>query len=152
MEEVGFIEGEGLDLKRLLDRVKESSDVDKCGAIVVFNGIVRRRGHDGGSVKSLLYEADRDAALKGLKTIRKSILEKYGGVKEIFIFCFLGRRLPGEDTVYIVVLAEHRLEGFKACEEALNRLKKEVPVWKKEETTKGSYWVTEKGGKVFCFK
>jgi molybdopterin synthase catalytic subunit len=50
----------------------------------------------------------------------------------------------GEDIVYIVVAAGHRKELFVTLVDALERLKEEVPIWKKELTLEGDFWVHDK--------
>jgi molybdopterin synthase catalytic subunit len=50
----------------------------------------------------------------------------------------------GEDIVFVVVLAGHREEAFKTVSEGINRLKAEVPLFKKEVTVEDSFWVHER--------
>lgn len=47
----------------------------------------------------------------------------------------------GEDIVFVVVLAGHRGEAFQTVEDGINRLKDEVPIFKKEVTTDEQFWV-----------
>jgi molybdopterin synthase catalytic subunit len=49
----------------------------------------------------------------------------------------------GEDIVFVVVLAGHREEAFRTVEDGINRLKDEVPIFKKERTTDEEFWVHE---------
>ena len=53
----------------------------------------------------------------------------------------LGRILIGETSVAIVVTAPHRGPAFAAAREAIDRLKKLVPIWKKEYFADGEVWV-----------
>ena len=53
----------------------------------------------------------------------------------------LGRLLIGETSVAVIVTAEHRRAAFEASLEGINRLKKTVPIWKKEHFTDGEVWV-----------
>jgi len=53
----------------------------------------------------------------------------------------LGRVLPSEGSILIVLSAPHRPEAFKACRYAIERVKQILPVWKKEFLPDGSYWV-----------
>jgi molybdopterin synthase catalytic subunit len=47
----------------------------------------------------------------------------------------------GEDIVFVVVLAGHRREAFRAVEDGIDRLKDEVPIFKKEATESETFWV-----------
>jgi molybdopterin synthase catalytic subunit len=49
----------------------------------------------------------------------------------------------GEDIVFVVVLAGHRAEAFRAVEDGIDRLKDEVPLFKKEVTVEDTYWAHE---------
>jgi molybdopterin synthase catalytic subunit len=49
----------------------------------------------------------------------------------------------GEDIVYIVVAGRHRKDVFQAVKDAIERVKEETPIWKKEYSTLGEYWVSE---------
>jgi molybdopterin synthase catalytic subunit len=53
----------------------------------------------------------------------------------------LGRLLIGETSVAVVVTAPHRRAAFEAALEGINRLKKTVPIWKKEHFVDGEVWV-----------
>ena len=59
----------------------------------------------------------------------------------MLIYHKTGRIEAGEDIVFIVVAAGHRQELFAALREAIERMKDEVPIWKKEFTVSGEYWV-----------
>jgi molybdopterin synthase catalytic subunit len=53
----------------------------------------------------------------------------------------LGRLLVGETSVVVIVTAAHRRPAFDAALEGINRLKKTVPIWKKEHFADGEVWV-----------
>jgi molybdopterin synthase catalytic subunit len=53
----------------------------------------------------------------------------------------LGRLLIGETSVAVIVTAPHRRPAFDAALEGINRLKKVVPIWKKEYFEDGEIWV-----------
>jgi len=132
-----------IELVELLDVLRSSEELRRCGAIVIFNGIVRGIGKDGSRVKLLSYEAYEEEALRSLERIREEVLNEIGGVHEIVINHVIDDLEVGEDTLHILVAAEHREEAFKAAKLVIERLKKETPIWKKEITEKGSYWVSE---------
>jgi molybdopterin synthase catalytic subunit len=53
----------------------------------------------------------------------------------------LGRLLIGETSVAVIVTAPHRRAAFEAALEGIDRLKKTVPIWKKEHFVDGEVWV-----------
>ena len=132
-----------IELVELLDVLRSSEELRRCGAIVIFNGIVRGIGKDGSRVKLLSYEAYEEEALRSLERIREEVLNEIEGVHEIVINHVIDDLEVGEDTLHILVAAEHREEAFKAAKLVIERLKKETLIWKKEVTEKGSYWVSE---------
>ena len=53
----------------------------------------------------------------------------------------VGRLLPADQIVLVVVTSAHRGESFKACEFLMDYLKTQAPFWKKEQTPQGAQWV-----------
>lgn len=125
-------------LNSLLDEIKKTSN--EIGAVVIFVGTVRGVGEDGGRVVRLEYEAYDEMAEKRLEKIISDLEGKYGIIDAI-VEHKVGLAKVGEDTVYALVASRHRREGFEAITELINRLKSEVPIWKKEITNKGSRWI-----------
>ncbi len=127
-------------LKSLILKIKSNPDLRYAGAIGTFTGIVREKTGDTTTLK-LEYESHPTLAQAKLEEIRKD-LKKREGIMEALFHHKTGVLLPGEEIVHIVVAAGHRHQLFPALEEALERLKAEVPIWKKEHTLNGEYWVT----------
>ena len=109
------------------------------GAIVSFTGTVRGDSH-GRRVQRLEYEAYGAMALEQLEAIGRAIEEKWPGVR-VAIHHRVGVLSVGDAAVVIAAAAAHRREAFRACEEAIERLKKDVPIWKKEIYEDGAEWV-----------
>ena len=120
------------------------------GAIVTFIGTVRDFNHvpdhnEGGKqidVKELIYETYDDMALQKMTEIRDFVLENYG-INDMSLLHRKGILKPTENIVIIAVSAAHRKDAFLACEYAIDELKKSVPIWKKEVSTDGEYWMGE---------
>jgi molybdopterin synthase catalytic subunit len=109
------------------------------GAVVTFEGTVRN--HTGGrATRCLDYECYESMALKKMLQIGLEIAAKYE-VGRIAMIHRLGRMLIGETSVAIIVTAPHRGPAFDAAREAIDRLKKLVPIWKKEHFVDGEVWV-----------
>lgn len=140
--DVGIHRETSLSLQDLIEEVKSGPQAHRIGCILTFIGIVRGVARDGSKVVKLEYEAYTEVAKSKLEEIVRD-LKKIEGIVDVKIHHFIGSRSVGEDIVYIVVAAEHREEGFKVLREAIERLKNEVPIWKKEYTTSSSYWVRD---------
>ena len=128
-------------LQELIEEVKRGPQAHRIGCILTFTGVVRGVTKGGSKVLRLEYEAYSEAAEAKLEEIAED-LKRIPGVVDVRIHHFVGSLGVGEESVYVVVAAEHREEGFKALREAVERLKAEVPIWKKEYAEEGSYWVS----------
>jgi molybdopterin synthase catalytic subunit len=125
-----------------VDDVLKSMKKRVNGAIVSFVGIVRGE-NEGKSVDRIEVQAYKEMALRQLKDIRKEALQKFG-VNQITIIHRVGVLEVSDNIVLIAVGGAHRDESFKACRFVLEQLKAKAPLWKKEFTTDGSYWVEDK--------
>lgn len=108
------------------------------GAVVTFEGDVRGATR-GRKVVHLEYEAYRAMAERSLLRVADEVGREHGA--SIAIVHRVGRLVPGEAAVVIACAAPHRAPAFRACEEAIERLKREVPIWKREVFEDGSVWV-----------
>lgn len=109
------------------------------GALVLFLGSVR--GSSGGkAVVSLEYEVYREMAEEQIGRIEEEVRRETGATR-VFVQHRIGKLPPGERTILVAALSKHRAEAFEACRKALERVKSEVPIWKKEVYERGSAWV-----------
>ncbi len=109
------------------------------GAIVDFEGVVRNNTK-GRMTKYLDYECYEEMAVKLMAQIGTEIAAAHS-IGRIAMVHRLGRMEIGEASVVIVVTSPHRKPAFEAALEAINRLKKIVPIWKKEHFEDGEVWV-----------
>ncbi len=109
------------------------------GAVVTFEGTVRNNTK-GRPTLCLDYECYEPMALKMLAQIGREIAGSHA-VERVAMVHRLGRMLVGETSVAVVVTAPHRRPAFDAALEGINRLKKLVPIWKKEHFVDGEVWV-----------
>jgi molybdopterin synthase catalytic subunit/molybdopterin converting factor small subunit len=109
------------------------------GAVVTFEGTVRNNTA-GRRTLCLDYECYEPMAIQ---TMRRIGLEIAGchAVTSVAMVHRLGRLLVGETSVAVIVTAPHRRPAFEAALEGINRLKKTVPIWKKEHFADGEVWV-----------
>jgi molybdopterin synthase catalytic subunit len=129
-------------LGSLIRIIKKSNDIGKAGAIGTFTGIVRAVSGDT-RTEFLEFEEYGGLARQKMNEICAGLKEK-DGIIEVLMHHRTGVIRAGEDIVYIVVAASHREELFPALREAIERLKAEVPIWKKEHTLEGEWWVHDK--------
>lgn len=128
-----------LDVAAIVARVASP----RRGAVVTFLGTVRNH-HRGRPVERLTYDAYRPMAEEGLRRIA-SELEAEGDELAVAIVHRLGEVPAGEPSVVIVVAAPHRAAAYEASRVALERLKREVPIWKKEHYADGTAWLEGPG-------
>jgi molybdopterin converting factor subunit 1 len=108
------------------------------GGIVTFTGAVRGESH-GKRVLRLEYEAYGPMAARKLAEIGAEVARAHG--VEVAIVHRVGVLAPGEAAVVIACAAAHRTPAFRACEACIERLKQDVPIWKREVFEDGSEWV-----------
>ncbi len=127
---------EPLDVQQIHNLVKSPAD----GAVVTFDGIVRNN-FAGREVRYLEYEAYAAMAEKKMAEIAAQVQNKFA-VGNIAMVHRIGRLEIGESSILIAIAAPHRQPAFEACAYAMDRVKEEVPVWKKEFFADGeSHWV-----------
>ena len=102
-----------------------------CGAVSTFLGLVRNH-NAGRSVLYLDYEAFEPLALKAFEQIDSEARERWPSVR-LAIHHRVGRLEIREASVIIVACSAHRQAAYDASIEAINRLKKVVPIWKKRD-------------------
>ncbi|TCM66617.1 molybdopterin synthase subunit MoaE [Acinetobacter calcoaceticus] len=130
------------DFSRIQDRALSLDDFDaiahfpECGGIGIFIGTVRNH-HEGRAVLSLSYTAYAPIAEKMIRSIELEIQQKYQ-LPYVCVVHRIGNLAIGEKALIAIAYAAHRHEAFQACEEAVERVKHEVPVWKEEFYLDGS--------------
>jgi MoaE-MoaD fusion protein len=113
---------------------------ERAGAIATFSGTTRVESR-GRSVRHLDYEAYAGMAEEVMADLVESLKAKYE-LCDVAIVHRTGRVGIGETSVAIAVSAPHRGDALAACTEAIDTLKQNVPLWKKESYEEGeSHWV-----------
>ena len=121
--------------RKIADRLLRGED----GAVVTFEGVVRNNTK-GRQTHYLDYECYEPMALKLMARIGHEIAVSYA-IGRIALVHRLGRMLIGETSVAVIVTAAHRKAAFEAALEGIDRLKRVVPIWKKEHFADGEVWV-----------
>jgi molybdopterin synthase catalytic subunit len=115
------------------------------GAHSIFMGQVRADSMDGAAVLAIEYTAHQEMALLAMHEIREAIFAKYP-LTCLHITHSLGLVKAGEICLFVFASAVHRKEAIAACEEVVERIKKELPIWGKELFDDNQYqWKENKG-------
>jgi molybdopterin synthase catalytic subunit/molybdopterin converting factor small subunit len=129
------LSAEPLSLDAAVDEVRSERD----GAIATFVGTTRGESR-GRTVLHLDYEAYEEMAEQVMAQIAQRLKERYE-ISEIAIHHRTGRVDVGDASVVIAVSAPHRQDALAACKDAIDTLKEQVPLWKKEFYEGGEKWI-----------
>ncbi len=124
-----------IDARRIAQEMLRGED----GAICVFEGVVRNNSK-GKRTLHLVYEGYENMALKKLEEIGLFVRQAWD-IDGIAMIHRLGRLDIGETSVAVIVTSAHRRAAFDACHYAIDKLKKVVPIWKKEFFEDGEVWI-----------
>jgi molybdopterin synthase catalytic subunit len=112
------------------------------GAVVLMSGMVRDNT-EGKAVLSLEYQAYEPMAIAVFQQIAATIRQTWPDVTHVVIHHRTGKLNVGEISVLVAVGCPHRSEAFAACQYAIDTLKHNAPIWKKEIWADGSSsWVS----------
>ncbi|XP_056260017.1 molybdopterin synthase catalytic subunit [Seriola aureovittata] len=126
-----------LSVQEVVDAVSSTS----CGAISVFIGTTREDEVDGRKVIGLEYEAYELMAQSEFAKLCADIRERWPTVTHICVHHRLGWVKVGEASVAMAISSPHRHDGQQAIQHCIERLKANVPIWKKEVyDTQESSW------------
>lgn len=139
----GLIVKELPDLNQVINEVLEK--FENCGAICIFIGIVKGKVENK-KVYELEYEVYEPYASKKLQ----EIAEKYctGNVLDVHIYHRIGKLKPNEKILYIIVFAIDRKSAIKTCENIIEDVKNQIPIFKLERREDGEYWIIGNGKKI----
>lgn len=129
-----------IDLNDLLAKITLTS----TGAAAIFTGMVRGTTSRGEAHETeyLEYEAYVPMAEEKMKQVVEEIRARWHTIEGIAVVQRIGRLFPKTPTVLIACTAAHRDTGvFEAARYGIDRLKEIVPVWKKEVSPDGEFWV-----------
>lgn len=119
--------------------LRRAVEAPGAGAVVVFHGTVRNRTADR-RVTHLEYEAYPAMALSELKRIGTEVA-KVHGLLGIACAHRIGRLNIGDTAVVLAVSSPHRKAALDAIDDFIVRMKRDVPIWKKEHFEGGAVWI-----------
>lgn len=114
-----------------LDEVYRLADAPGNGAVVVMSGTVRNQTN-GKTVESLEYQGYEPMAIAVFRSIAAEIRNSWADTNRVVIHHRIGHLTIGEISVLVAVGCPHRAEAFEACRYAIDTLKYNAPIWKKE--------------------
>jgi len=109
------------------------------GAIASFVGLARDL-NEGSGVHAMTLEHYPGMTEKALAALIDEANARWA-LLDVTVIHRVGRLLPGDSIVLVVVASSHRGEAFAACEFIMDYLKTRAPFWKKEETPQGERWM-----------
>jgi len=136
-----FVQG-AVSAQFVADSIAKHSSKTDIGAHSIFLGQVRRDEKDGKFVQAIVYTAHEEMANEQFHRIREDAFEKYP-LTCMHIYHSLGAVAAGEISLFVFTSSPHRRAAIDACNEIVERIKNEVPVWGKEVLEDGEYvWKT----------
>jgi molybdopterin synthase catalytic subunit len=131
------VQTEAFDLGAEVDAMRKGrTDI---GAIASFVGLARDL-NEGSDVTAMTLEHYPGMTEKALAALVDEANARWV-LLDVTVIHRVGRLLPGDPIVLVVVASPHRGEAFAACEFIMDYLKTQAPFWKKEETPHGERWV-----------
>jgi len=115
----------------IAESITKHSAKTEIGAHQIFLGQIRADEIDGKTVKAIEYTAYEDLALSQMAAIREEIFAKYN-LTCMHIYHSLGIVNAGEICLFVFTSSKHRKEATSACNEVVERIKTELPIWGRE--------------------
>jgi len=117
-----------LSTQRLPHGLSPAPAIEQVGATLVFEGIVRAN-EQGRAIRALSYEAYEPMATNALTQLARDILHKHTLIA-ITVEHSRGEVLAGERSFRLTIDSAHRKEALAAMDEFIDRMKRDVPIWK----------------------
>jgi len=125
-----FVEG-AISPKKIADSIQNHSDNTAIGAHSIFLGQVRSDIKDGNTVVAIEYTTYQEMALEKMYEIREGLFAKYN-LTCMHVYHSLGTVAVGEICLFVFVSSKHRKMAIEACNELVEAIKFELPIWGKE--------------------
>lgn len=111
-----------------LNAAPAPSPPDGCGAVVLFEGVVRGREAEQ-PIAALEYEAYEPMASRVLRSLAESIAAAHG-LAALRCEHSVGRVAVGKRSFRLTIAAPHRAEALAAAADFIDRMKRDAPLWK----------------------
>ena len=138
-----YIQKELFDVEKIISNLRKNKP--SIGAVVSFIGYVREYNEDTKTkkLKQMYLEHYPGMSEKALMKIELNAKSRWS-LEDIFIVHRIGKLLPSEPIVAVVVASQHRKNAFEACEFIIDFLKTDAPFWKKEISDQDELWVQDR--------
>jgi molybdopterin synthase catalytic subunit len=111
--------------------IAKHSTITAIGGHSIFLGQVRADIINEKKVAAIEYTAYGEMALEKMHEIREAIFTKYP-LTCMHVYHSLGKVAAGEICLFVFTSSAHRKAAIDACNETVERIKAELPVWGKE--------------------
>lgn len=125
-----FVQG-AIDPAFIGESIAKHKTKTNIGGHSIFLGQVRADDINGNTVAAIEYTAYEEMALEKMYEIREAIFEKYA-LTCMHVYHSLGKVAAGEICLFVFTSSKHRKIAIDACEETVEKIKAELPVWGKE--------------------
>lgn len=115
----------------IADSIQKHSQKHSIGGHSIFLGQVRADQKENQTVEAIHYTAFEEMALEKAHLLREEIFAKYD-LTCMHIYHSLGEVKVGELCLFVFTSSKHRKDAIDACEELVENIKKELPIWGKE--------------------
>ena len=132
-----FIQG-AITTAFIADSIQKHSSKTDIGAHSIFLGQVRKDLIEQQQVIAIEYTTYESMALIKMQEIREAIFDKYA-LTCMHVYHSIGKINIGEICLFVFTSSKHRKIAIDACEETVERIKQELPVWGKEIFSDGNY-------------
>lgn len=122
----------------IAESIEKHNTQTGIGGHSIFLGQVRSDDIENKKVTAIEYTTYEEMALKKMHEIREDIFAKYS-LTCMHVHHSLGRVVAGELCLFVFTSARHRKAAIQACEETVERIKAELPIWGKELFEDESY-------------
>lgn len=122
----------------IADCIQKHSTKTDIGAHSIFLGQVRDDVIENKKVTSIEYTTYEEMALEKMYEIREDIFARYE-LTCMHVYHSLGKVAAGELCLFVFTSSKHRKIAIDACEETVERIKAELPLWGKEQFEDESY-------------
>lgn len=122
----------------IAEKIQAHQDKLNIGGHSIFLGQVRADDIENKIVKAIEYTAYEELALEQMTAIREETFGKYN-LACMHIYHSLGKVKAGEICLFVFTSSAHRKAAIDACEEIVERIKKELPIWGKELFSDDTY-------------
>ncbi len=125
-----FVEG-AIAPQKITNSIAQHATQKNIGAHSIFLGQVRADEKEGGRVQAIEYTTYKEMALQQMHDIREDLFQKYE-LTCMHVYHSLGVVPAGKISLFVFVSSTHRKASIAACEELVEAIKFQLPIWGKE--------------------